>query len=81
MEKEQAPPKQDFYNRLRLSTNPIRAEEFVFLRPEYTNPMETQKHKLETIGDSPYLVVAPQNETVVFDIDGQYERISRYWVV
>lgn len=75
--KAQAAYKRDFDARVKRFAPTVRENDYVFLRKEYYNPKKEKRHKLSLIADGPYRVVSATDTTVVLDIKGQHERISR----
>ena len=68
--------RRNFDARLRRSNETIRRGDKVFVKRDHT-PRTQTRHKLAPVADGPFRVLDANEDTVVVDIDGEVERISR----
>ena len=83
-DRAQAAYKRDFDARLRRNAEELVPHMYVFLRREYaprSDGTTPRRHKLSPIADGPYPVVSVDESTVVINVDGDEERVSRDRVV
>ncbi|CAN8076688.1 unnamed protein product [Agarophyton chilense] len=81
MGRAQAAYKRDIDTKAPRSPPRLAPDGYVFIRKEYWNPEKEKRHKLSPVADGPFRVIWVAPDTVVVDLAGNHERISRDRVV